>query len=55
MTNHTFRPTTAYVGAKRVFKVTCKMGGEFSTALWLKGKVPNQICPCCNERVKRGK
>lgn len=28
--------------------VSCPItGGEFSTALWISGKVQRQTCPCC--------
>jgi len=50
---HIFKPTEHWAAAKRVFQITCtKTGGQFSTVMWLKGTQKNQICPCCNERVK---
>lgn len=39
---------------RKVYLVSCsKKKGKFSTALWNKGKVVPNKCPCCEEVVPK--
>jgi len=42
------------MNGKRVLIIYCaERRGEFSSELWFLGKVPYQMCPCCNEYIRR--
>lgn len=51
MKNHKFK----YVETdeRKIYLIKCiKTGGEFCTEHWSKGLVKQNLCPCCNERIK---
>lgn len=48
MINHKFIKTDD------TWEVKClKSGGVFNTILWENGKVKKQMCPCCNNEIKK--
>jgi len=49
MKNHNFHSKDR----NGIYLIEClKTAGRFSTALWRKGKVKNQVCPCCGEAIR---
>ena len=53
MNSHKFKYTGLKNGRK-TYEIKClKEGGCFNTSLWDLEKIKRNICPCCNEEIKK--